>query len=127
MGLFDRLRGGRQKDQDVWEDAARLAPRFYRDEDDGHPIGMFLLREDRRTMLPRRPQMMYQVSGEDVFDWRLLLVSTSANDLLATLDYFEALDLIEPTAPATDANFVLAPACTTADLIDLAARSRSAQ
>lgn len=125
MGLLDRLRG--KKGPDVWEDAAKLPPRFYRSEDDGHPIGMFLLREDRKTVLPRHPQTMYQVSGENVFDWRLLLVSNEAGDLLATLDYFEALDLIEPTAPATDANFVLAPACTTADLVDLAARSRSAQ
>ena len=125
MGLLDRLRG--KKEPDVWEGAAKLPPRFFRDQDDGHVIGMYLLHEDRKTMLPRHPQTMYQVSDEDVFDWRLLLVSNEAGDLLATLDYFEALDLIEPTAPATDANFVLAPACTTADLIDLAARSRSAQ
>ena len=125
MGLLDKLRG--KKEPDIWEDAAKLPPRFYRDKDDNHPIGMYLLHEDRKTMLPRYPQTMYQVGGEDVFDWRLLLVSNEAGDLLATLDYFEALDLIEPDAPATDANFVLTPAYTTADLLDLAARSYSAQ
>lgn len=125
MGLFDRLRG--KKGPDVWKDAAKIAPRFYRDNDDGHPIGMFLVHEDRKTMLPRHPQTMYQVSGENVFDWRLLLVSNEAGDLLATLDYFEALGLIEPDALATDANFVLTPTYTTAQLRDLAARSYSAQ
>ena len=39
----------------------------------------------------------------------------------------EALDLIEPDALAADANFVLTPSYTTADLLDLAARSYSAQ
>ena len=125
MGLFDRLRG--KKEPDVWEDAAKMAPRFYRDKDDDHPMGMFLLHEDRKTMLPRHPQTMYQVSDEAVFDWRLLLVSNEAGDLLATLDYFEALDLIEPDALATDASFVRTPPYTTADLLDLAARSYSAQ
>ena len=125
MGLLDRLRG--KKEPDVWEGAAKLPPRFYRDQDDGHVIGMYLLHEDRKTMLPRHPQTMYQVSDEDVFDWRLLLVSNEAGDLLATLDYFEALDLLESDALATDASFVLAPALTTAQLRDLAARSYSAQ
>ncbi len=125
MGLFDKLRG--KKGPDVWEDAAKMAPRFYRDKDDDHPMGMLLLHEDRKTMLPRYPQTMYQVSGEAVFDWRLLLVSNEAGDLLATMDYFEALDLIEPDALATDANFVLTPSYTTTDLLDLAARSYSAQ
>ena len=125
MGLFDKLRG--KKEPDVWENAAKMAPRFYRDKGDDHPMGMLLLHEDRKTMLPRYPQTMYQVSGETVFDWRLLLVSNEAGDLLATMDYFEALDLIEPDALATDANFVLTPSYTTADLLDLAARSYSAQ
>lgn len=125
MGLLDRLRG--KRGPDVWEDAAKLPPRFYRAQDDDHPIGMYLLHENRKTMLPRHPQTMYQVSGENVFDWRLLLVSNEAGDLLATLDYFEALDLLEPDALATDASFVLAPALTTAQLRDLAARSYSAQ
>ena len=125
MGLLDKLRG--KKEPDVWEDAARLPPRFYRDQEDDHPIGMFLLREDRKTMLPRHPQTMFQVSGEDVYDWRLLLVSTTTDDLIATLDYFEALELIEPDALATDANFVLAPTFTATQLRDIAARSLSAR
>ena len=125
MGLLERLRGKREPD--VWEGAAKLPPRFYRDRDDDHPIGMFLLREGRKTMLPRHPQTMFRVSGEDVFDWRLLLVSTTTDDLVATMDYFEALDLIEPDALAADANFVLAPALSDAQLRDVAARSYSAQ
>lgn len=125
MGLLDRLRG--KKEPDVWEGAAKLPPRFYRDQDDGHVIGMYLLHEDRKTMLPRHPQTMYQVSDEDVFDWRLLLVSNEAGDLLATLDYFEALELLEPDALATDATFILTPELTTAQLRDLAAQSYSAQ
>ncbi|MCR8907144.1 DUF4299 domain-containing protein [Thermophilibacter sp. ET337] len=125
MGLLDRLRG--KKEPDVWEGAAKLPPRFYRDQDDGHVIGMCLLHEDRKTMLPRHPQTMYQVSDEDVFDWRLLLVSNEAGDLLATLDYFEALELLEPGALATDATFILTPELTTAQLRDLAVQSYSAQ
>lgn len=125
MGLFDKLRGKREPD--VWEDAVKMAPRLYRSQDDGHHIGMFMLREGGKTMLPRSPQDLYQAGEEEIEDWRLLLVSLTTQDLVATLDYFEALELIEPDALATDANFVLTPACTTAQLRDLAARSRTAQ
>lgn len=91
MGLFSKLKKEKKID---WQNAYQANPQFYASED-GTPFGVIALTEGTDTILPKTPQNRYTVDGKTVNSWRLMLVSTTKDDVIGNLDYFEALKRLE--------------------------------
>lgn len=73
MGLFDRFKGKKTVD---WSAAYTAVPKFY-GRPDGTPFGAIALTEGTETVLPTAPQAAYQVDGQPVAAWRMVIVSTT--------------------------------------------------
>lgn len=87
MSLFDRFT---KKEDNPWEDAYQADPRIY-SKPDGMPFGAFPLTEDTLTVLPKDPRARYQVDGKPIEEWQLALISTTADDMLGFLDFYDAI------------------------------------
>ena len=69
MGLFDRFKGKKTVD---WSAAYTAEPKFY-GRPDGTPLGAIALTEGTETVLPTAPQAAYQVDGQPVAAWRMVI------------------------------------------------------
>ena len=83
MGLFDRFKGKKTVD---WSAAYTAEPKFY-GRPDGTPFGAIALTEGTETVLPTAPQAAYQVDGQPVATWRMVI---------GDADYFAALEKAAP-------------------------------
>ena len=92
MGLFDRFKGKKTVD---WSAAYTAEPKFY-GRPDGTPFGAIALTEGTETVLPTAPQAAYQVDGQPVAAWRMVIVSTTRGGVIGDADYFAALEKAAP-------------------------------
>ena len=95
MGLFDKLKG--KKETADWSNAYIATPNFY-GKPNGTPFGAIALTEGTKTVLPKAPQEKYLVDGKVVYEWKLVLVSTTKDTIIGDADYFMALKNIEKYA-----------------------------
>ena len=102
MGLFTN----RKAKQADWSEAYVAAPQFYEGED-GVSFGAIALTEGTETVLPKLPQNRYQVDGNMVSEWRLVLVSTTKDDIVGDADYFAALKRMEKYVQDTRQDSIL--------------------
>ena len=54
------------------------------------------LTEGTETVLPTAPQAAYQVDGQPVAAWRMVIVSTTRGGVIGDADYFAALEKAAP-------------------------------
>ena len=87
MGLFDKFK---KKENDDWKSAYVGDPNFYNDKD-GKPFGAFALTEGTLTSFPKNPKLLYKVDNTEVDEWKLMLVSTTDNEILGDIDYYDAI------------------------------------
>ena len=92
MGLFSRFR--KEKAAIDWDDAYTATPRVY-GKPDGAAFGAIALTEGTKTILPKAPQKRYAVDGEPIAEWRMVLVSTTKEDIVGDCDYFGALERLK--------------------------------
>ena len=116
MSFFSRFKKEKTAD---WGDAYTAKPQFY-ENIDGTPFGAIALTEGTKTILPRAPQERYAVEGKAVSDWRMMLVSTTKDDIVGDCDYFRALDKLGNHILDSKADSVLAAGLSLAELEALA-------
>ncbi len=116
MSFFSRFKKEKSAD---WGDAYRANPQFY-ENTDGTPFGAVALTEGTETILPKAPQERYAVEGKLVSDWRMMLVSTTKDDIVGDCDYFRALDKLKPHILDSNADSVLVKSLSLAELEVLA-------
>ena len=87
MGLFDKFK---KKENNNWENAYIGKPNFYNGKD-GKPFGAFALTENTLTSLPKNPKALYKIDDTEVDEWKLMLVSTTNNEILGDIDYYDAI------------------------------------
>ena len=87
MGLFDNF-----KKDNNWNDAYKANVEFFRKDDD-KPFGVFTLTENTKTILPKNPHHL--VDGKEINEYKLMIVSITKNDVIADLDYFNALNKLD--------------------------------
>lgn len=113
MGLFNK-----KKKIDVWEDAYKAKPHFYK-QSDGSVFGAMSLTEGTKTMFMKQPQIHFQVEGQNISQWRLALISTTNDSMIGDMDYFMALKKLQPYILAEDSNFILVRGLTLDELKSL--------
>lgn len=96
MGLFDRFK---KKEAADWDKAYKANPSFY-SKPDGSPFCAFALTEGTATILPKAPR--YAVEGQEVKEYKLMLVSTTKEGILGDCDYFEAIKRLVAYKAAED-------------------------
>ena len=89
MGFFDKFKKTAGSN---WDDAYKANPSFY-SKPDGSPFCAFALTEGTDTILPKAPH--YAVSGKEIKEYKLMLVSTTKQAPLGDCDYFEAIGKLE--------------------------------
>lgn len=92
MGLFNRLK--KEKTSVDWNSAYMAIPQFYT-KPDGSFFGAIALTEGTETILPKMPQNKYVIDGKQVTDWKMVLVSTTKDNIIGECDYFIALKKLE--------------------------------
>ncbi len=96
MGLFDVFK---KKEISNWDNAYKANPSFY-SKPDGSPFCAFALTEGTDTILPKAPH--YAVEGQEVKEYKLMLVSTTKEGILGDCDYFEAITRLDAYKAAED-------------------------
>ncbi len=92
MGLFGRFK--KEKVSVNWNNAYTATPHFY-SKQDGTVFGAVALTEGTATILPKMPHEKYSVDGKQITEWRLMLVSTTKDDIIGDCDYFTAINKLE--------------------------------
>lgn len=88
MGLFDKFK---KKENNNWKNAYVGNPSFYNGKAD-KPFGAFALTEGVLTSFPKDPKLLYKVDNTEIDEWKLMLVSTTKNDVLGDMNYYEAIN-----------------------------------
>lgn len=104
MGLFSKLK--KEKSAVNRSNAYTATPEFY-EKPDGSPFGAIALTEGTETVLPKNPQNEYAVDGKKVTDWKMVLVSTTEDNIIGDCDYFTALQKLEAYMLDSNANTIL--------------------
>lgn len=113
MGLFNK-----KKKIDVWEDAYKAKPHFYK-QSDGSVFGAMSLTEGVKTMFLKQPQIHFEVEGQRISQWRITLISTTNDSMIGQLDYGTCLKKLQPYILAEDSNFILVRGLTLDELKSL--------
>lgn len=113
MGLFKK-----KKKIDVWEDAYKAKPHFYK-QSDGSVFGAMSLTEGVKTMFLKQPQIHFEVEGQRISQWRIALISTTNDSMIGQLDYGTCLKKLQPYILAEDSNFILVRGLTLDELKSL--------
>ena len=87
MGLFNKFK---KEEKDDWKNAYMGNPNFYKGKD-GKPFGAFALTEGTLTSFPKNPRLLYKVDNTEIDEWKLMLVSTTNNEILGDIDYYDAI------------------------------------
>ena len=80
MGLFDKFK---KKENNDWENAYVGNPNFYNDKN-GKLFGAFALTEGTLTSFPK-------VDNTEVDEWKIMAISTTNNEILGDIDYYDAI------------------------------------
>ena len=104
MGLFSKFK--KEKTAVDWSNAYTATPKFYA-KPDGSPFGAIALTEGTETILPKMPQNEYAVDGKRVADWKMVLVSTTKDDIIGDCDYQKALKKLEKHTLDSNENTIL--------------------
>lgn len=72
-----------------WSRAYVAVPRYYRK--DGRPFGVLAVNEGIETILPLAPHEYYNSADEMITRWRLLLYSSTKQEILGDVDYYDAM------------------------------------
>ncbi len=113
MGLFNK-----KKKIDVWEDAYKAKPHFYK-QSDGSVFGAMSLTEGVKTMFLKQPQIHFEVEGQRISQWRIALISTTNDSMIGQMDYGTCLKKLQPYILAEDSNFILVRGLTLDELKSL--------
>jgi len=113
MGLFNK-----KKKIDVWEDAYKAKPHFYK-QSDGSVFGAMSLTEGVKTMFLKQPQIHFEVEGQRISQWRIALISTTNDSMIGQLDYGTCLKKLQPYILTEDSNFILVRGLTLDELKSL--------
>ena len=113
MSLFNK-----KKKIDVWEDAYKAKPHFYK-QSDGSVFGAMSLTEGVKTMFLKQPQIHFEVEGQRISQWRIALISTTNDSMIGQLDYGTCLKKLQPYILAEDSNFILVRGLTLDELKSL--------
>lgn len=113
MGLFNK-----KKKIDVWEDAYKAKPHFYK-QSDGSVFGAMSLTEGVKTMFLKQPQIHFEVEGQRISQWRIALIDATNDSMIGDMDYFMALKKLQPYILAEDSNFILVRGLTLDELKSL--------
>ena len=113
MGLFNK-----KKKIDVWEDAYKAKPHFYK-QSDGSVFGAMSLTEGVKTMFLKLPQIHFEVEGQRISQWRIALIDATNDSMIGDMDYFMALKKLQPYILAEDSNFILVRGLTLDELKSL--------
>ncbi len=92
MGLFSKFK--KEKTSVDWSNAYTATPKFYVKLDDSS-FGAIALTEGTETILPKMPQSEYAVDGKQVANWKMVLVSTTKDNIIGGCDYFRSLKKLE--------------------------------
>lgn len=87
MGLFDKFK---KKENNDWENAYVGNPNFYNDKN-GKLFGAFALIEGTLTSFPKNPKLLYKVDNTEVDEWKIMAISTTNNEILGDIDYYDAI------------------------------------
>lgn len=113
MGLFNK-----KKKIDVWDDAYKAKPHFYK-QSDGSVFGAMSLTEGVKTMFLKQPQIHFEVEGQRISQWRIALIDATNDSMIGDMDYFMALKKLQPYILAEDSNFILVRGLTLDELKSL--------
>lgn len=113
MGLFNK-----KKKIDVWEDAYKAKPHFYK-QSDGSVFGAMSLTEGVKTMFLKQPQIHFEVEGQRISQWRIALIDTTNDSMIGQMDYGTCLKKLQPYILAEDSNFILVRGLTLDELKSL--------
>lgn len=113
MGLFNK-----KKKIDVWDDAYKAKPHFYK-QSDGSVFGAMSLTEGVKTMFLKQPQIHFEVEGQRISQWRIALISTTNDSMIGQMDYGTCLKKLQPYILAEDSNFILVRGLTLDELKSL--------
>lgn len=116
MGLFDKLK--KKKEAADGSNAYMATPKFY-EKQGGVPFGAIALTEGTVTVLPENPQEKYMVDGKPVSEWKMVLVSTSADSVIGDVDYFMALKKVKKYALDSTGDSLLIKALSFSELKSL--------
>ena len=113
MGLFNK-----KKKIDVWEDAYKAKPHFYK-QSDGSVFGAMSLTEGVKTMFLKQPQIHFEVEDQRISQWRIALIDTTNDSMIGQMDYGTCLKKLQPYILAEDSNFILVRGLTLDELKSL--------
>lgn len=113
MGLFNK-----KKKIDVWDDAYKAKPHFYK-QSDGSVFGAMSLAEGVKTMFLKQPQIHFEVEGQRISQWRIALIDTTNDSMIGQMDYGTCLKKLQPYILAEDSNFILVRGLTLDELKSL--------
>ena len=113
MGLFNK-----KKKTDVWDDAYKAKPHFYK-QSDGSVFGAMSLTEGVKTMFLKQPQIHFEVEGQRISQWRIALIDTTNDSMIGQMDYGTCLKKLQPYILAEDSNFILVRGLTLDELKSL--------
>lgn len=98
-------------DNNRWGEAYQASPRVYA-KPDGEKFGAIALTENTLTALPKDPKSVYKVGGQTIKDWKLVLVSTTTDSVIANVDYYEAMNKMQKHIVESNENSYLVEALT---------------
>lgn len=113
MGLFNK-----KKKIDVWDDAYKAKPHFYK-QSDGSVFGAMSLTEGVKTMFLKQPQIHFEVEGQHISQWRIALIDATNDSMIGQMDYGTCLKKLQPYILAEDSNFILVRGLTLDELKSL--------
>lgn len=93
MGIFDKFKnkGNNVNSEQEKIEVYNANPHFY-SKPTGEAFGSFALAEDVETALPLNPRELYKVDGKEVNEWNLCLVSVTKDEVIGTLEYYDAIN-----------------------------------
>lgn len=89
-----------------WSKAYTAIPAFY-SKPDGHPFGSIALTEGTETILPIKPQNLHILDGKKISEWKMVLVSTTTDNVIGMIDYFVILKKLEKYIIDSNKNSIL--------------------
>ena len=113
------LSGYQDISTDIWGGAYQAQPRMY-GKPDGSIMGAFALTEGTKTMLIKNPAETYKVDGQTVGEWKVALVSTTQDSVVATADYYRLQPALKKFLLDEDENFLLIKELSLEDIKELA-------
>ncbi|HFI0102121.1 TPA: hypothetical protein ACGORV_000404 [Streptococcus suis] len=93
----------------LFQKPVAIEPTFY--ENGSEILGVFSIRDsDDKILLPKYPENLYQVDGKQVTEFRILVITSNEESVVADLPFREGLrELSSKVAKETDSQIILNP------------------